>query len=79
MPAWNYSNGIRSNADARTSNVLHTTDHCHCGNQDNTAPQEILAMVYAPRQSFIKIFDPEAALCHGTIFEELSKPFAPCN
>ena len=34
-----------------------------------------LAMVYPEKQKFIKIFDPEAALSSGTMFEELYMPF----
>lgn len=33
-----------------------------------------LAMVYAPRQSFSGIYDPETALSRGTLFEALDKP-----
>jgi hypothetical protein len=34
-----------------------------------------LAMVYAPWQSFDHLYEPEEALCHGTLFQELDKPF----
>ncbi len=33
-----------------------------------------LAMVYSPMQSYRMLFSPEAALEHGTLFEELYKP-----
>lgn len=33
-----------------------------------------LAMVYAPMQSFCKLYSEEDALAHGTLFEELFKP-----
>ena len=32
-------------------------------------------MAYVPMQSFRNLFDPESALCHGTIFRELDLPF----
>ena len=35
----------------------------------------MLAMVYAPCQSWRKIYDKETALVKGTIFGELDKPF----
>ena len=35
----------------------------------------MLAMVYAPRQSWRMIYDSEVALVKGTIFGELDKPF----
>lgn len=40
-----------------------------------------LAMVYALKQPWQSIYDPEIALLNGTIFEELDKPFYPtgCN
>ena len=34
-----------------------------------------LAMVYSPCQDFEGIYAPEEALCRGTIFMELEKPF----
>ncbi|MBQ8162851.1 MAG: spore coat associated protein CotJA [Clostridia bacterium] len=34
-----------------------------------------LAMVYAEKQEFCSIYDPEIALINGTIFEELNLPF----
>ncbi len=41
----------------------------------NNASNKSLAMVYAPKQEFRMIYDPEVALINGTIFEELDKPF----
>ena len=34
-----------------------------------------LAMVYSPYQSWRMLLSPEDALAHGTLFEELYKPF----
>lgn len=34
-----------------------------------------LAMVYAPWQSFEELYEPEEALCRGTLFKALDKPF----
>lgn len=34
-----------------------------------------LVMAYVPMQSFKNLYDPESALCHGTIFRELDLPF----
>lgn len=34
-----------------------------------------LAMAYIPWQMWRKIYEAEKALCQGTIFEELDKPF----
>lgn len=39
-------------------------------------PEETpLAMAYVPFQKWEKPYDPEAALCRGTIFPSLDKPF----
>ncbi len=40
-----------------------------------------LAMVYAVKQGWNNLYDPEIALINGTIFEELNKPFemSGCN
>ena len=34
-----------------------------------------LAIVYAPVQAFVKIYDPQKALVRGTLFAELDRPF----
>lgn len=34
-----------------------------------------LAMAYVPWQTWCDIYDVEKALCQGTIFRELDKPF----
>ena len=49
---------------------------------ENGAPRELyglegksLAMVYSPKQYWRKLYTPEDALMHGTLFVELNKPF----
>ena len=34
-----------------------------------------LAMVYSPHQEFDELYDHATALCRGTLFTELDKPF----
>ena len=34
-----------------------------------------LAMVYSPKQYWRKLYTPEDAMLHGTLFMELDKPF----
>ena len=53
-----------------------------CGCQrpcDTSCPAEVaapaLAMVYCPRQCWRKLFEPEDALKHGSLFAELVLPF----
>lgn len=50
-----------------------TTDKDSC---INSLP---LTMAYVPMQSFGTQYDPEAGLCHGTIFPDLDKPFIGCK
>ena len=44
---------------------------------DSVRPEseKSLAMFYSPYQSFDMLFDYSSALCKGTIFKELDKPF----
>lgn len=56
------------------------TPRCDTGMGNSTpAPQndKSLAMVYAVKQPWQGIYDPEIALVNGTIFEALNKPFYP--
>ncbi len=57
-----YQNGARCDVNSQNS----------AGSVQNSRS---LAMVYAPKQEFESIFDPEIALINGTIFEQLHKPF----
>ena len=47
------------------------------GAKKNTACGSSLAMVYAPYQKWQNILDADTALCKGTIFAGLVKPFCP--
>ncbi|MBR2315647.1 MAG: spore coat associated protein CotJA [Clostridia bacterium] len=38
----------------------------------------VLAMAYVPFQSFNETYDAEKALCQGTLFPCLDKPFVGC-
>ena len=42
---------------------------------ENCLDELPLAMAYVPFQKFRKIYDADVALCRGTMFEELDKPF----
>ncbi len=41
--------------------------------------QRQLAMVYSPYQCWHKLYTPDEALKHGTLFEELYKPLGECG
>ena len=38
-----------------------------------------LAMAYIPVQEWRNVLDPSKALCSGTVFADLVKPFSPCK
>lgn len=79
VPVW-ASNQRGGNSSMGDNNAERHEHQKHdCCNQNNKAPQDALAMVYAPYQKWKDIFDPATALSKGTIFEELSKPFCPCS
>ncbi len=42
---------------------------------DTTLAGFPLAMVYSPYQAFEDLYEPEKALCQGTLFAQLDKPF----
>lgn len=48
---------------------------CPGGSALPTLAGESLAMVYSPLQEFDNLYEPEKALCAGTLFKELEKPF----
>lgn len=60
-----------------TGDVNNTNNNC-CIDPDciNTFP---LVMAYVPMQVFRNLYDPDSALCHGTIFRELDLPFYPAS
>ena len=45
------------------------------GKHESYSNGQSLAMVYAVKQEYRKLYDPEISLLNGTIFEELNKPF----
>ncbi len=75
-----FSRFLRGNQQPRR------TTPCNSNNsgasvQNPQRTDKSLAMVYAVKQNWQGIYDPEIALVNGTIFEELNKPFYPsgCN
>lgn len=46
-----------------------------CCERDDALEGMALAMAYVPWQNWKRIYEVEKALCRGTIFEELDKPF----
>ena len=46
-----------------------------CLTCQNEEKMPSLAMVYAPKQTFTDLYEPEEALARGTLFRELDLPF----
>ena len=67
-------NPRRSSNDVTPCNSNNTTSNSSNGSV-NGGSNKSLAMVYAVKQAWQSIYDPEIALINGTIFEELDKPF----
>ena len=60
------------NAAPSTEENMNGADTTHSGSECiNSMP---LAYCYVPMQSFRLLYEPEKALCRGTLFEELDLP-----
>ncbi len=60
-------NDMRSTADVSCMN---------CPQPEGRFPKEMpVGMFYVPMQSWGDLYDPDAALCRGTLFQDLDKPF----
>lgn len=56
-----------------------SSSSCSCGCERRNDPLNgmALAMAYVPWQTWECPYDSDKALCRGTIFESLDKPFLP--
>ncbi len=48
---------------------------CGCGRPAEVRPQNVPVMVYVVEQEWGCVYSPERALCQGTLFPSLDKPF----
>ena len=55
--------------------VSHTAPSCEMRGEGGCLAGRSLAMVYSPIQAFCELYDVKNAICRGTIFKELDKPF----
>ena len=69
--------GSRAARESTPCNSNNASAPSQNGCQSNQNIDTSLAMVYAPKQKWQNIYDPEIGLINGTIFEELNKPFYP--
>ena len=56
-------------------NPLQSAPSCEMRGEANCLAGRSLAMVYSPIQAFRELYDVKIAICRGTIFKELDKPF----
>lgn len=74
--AQNPQRSVRNSTNCRENDAVSRArcdlDYSNAGEGCNG---QSLAMVYAVKQEYRKIYDPEVSLLNGTIFEELNKPF----
>ena len=88
MPNYNYRSNdyMRRNQNQRLMatppvKVQHEYTCCEKDNCASVCIHDLLngmpvAMAYVPWQEFQNLYPAEKALCRGTIFEELDKPFS---
>lgn len=75
--AENSSRSVANNSNC-AQNRYSSGAKCGINSQNNAGSVQnsrSLAMVYAEKQAFESIFDPEIALINGTMFEQLHMPF----
>lgn len=60
-------------SNSRGYKQCHASDPCY--GQDDPLRNMVIAMAYVPWQKWRDIYEPDKALCRGTIFKELEKPF----
>ncbi|MBQ8413264.1 MAG: spore coat associated protein CotJA [Lachnospiraceae bacterium] len=61
----------------QTVNHMPISNNSDCGCNDNNMKMRTmpLAMAYVPIQNWGELYDPETALCQGTIFPDLNLKF----
>ena len=66
----------RKEEAAAVAAILGTlTPNCKGASEDNDCVKmPSLAMVYSPKQVWKDIYEPDVALCHGTLFSDLYFP-----
>ena len=56
-------------------NMIQPRRSAYSGRDNNMVSQQNLTMVYPVNQEFGDLYTLDAALCRGTLFKELDKPF----
>ena len=54
-------------------------ESCDCADCPTEIPAPALAMVYAPKQCWRNVLEPQTGLAHGSMFAELILPFEGCR
>ena len=74
-----YRFGAVGRGTSSSDDMSRPQNGCCGGCQASPAGEGSLAMVYSPKQSWRMLYSPDAALEHGTLFEELYKPLGECK
>lgn len=73
---WRGNSGMGENGDGDFLRDINWDD---VREAHNACSKHQLAMVYSPNQCWRRLYSPEEALSHGTLFEELYKPLEDCT
>ncbi|MBR3894277.1 MAG: spore coat associated protein CotJA [Clostridia bacterium] len=71
-------NVVQEEAACGIKSARESSDGGECDRCPTEIPAPALAMVYAPRQCWRGLFDPQTGLAHGSLFAELILPFEGC-
>ncbi len=66
-------------ADTKHPKTPMATVDTMLGNMPSCIDSMPLTMAYVPVQSFGVMYEPDKALCRGTVFPDLDKPFIGCK
>lgn len=58
---------------------IHAVSQPPMNNINNCIDSLPLTMAYVPFQSYGVMYEPDKALCRGTVFPDLDKPFLGCK
>lgn len=72
-------NKFLEDLDRNIQQVFSDEENCECKNRYNGTSKlpenPVVAMAYVPFQTNTERYDAEKALCNGTLFPTLNKPF----
>lgn len=70
-------NNMRGAYNPYQNPSMRMRNNCVCAEEKGKIPENAaLAMAYVPMQTNTEMYDKAMALCRGTVFQVLDKPFA---